>query len=500
MRNILLQISNITKSFSGVSVLHGVNFDLRKGEVLGLVGENGAGKSTLMNIIGGVFPMDSGTMELAGETYLPKNPLVATGRGIAFIHQDLNLFSNLTVTENLFIGKFPHTALGGIDRKKMRLAALEYIKRFSLPVEPETVLGSLPAGIQQMVEISKSLMQKARILIFDEPTTSLSRKEKEDLFATIAELKEKGISIIYISHILEDIFRLCDRITILRDGRIIETRETSDFTEAALIQGMVGREMTGVFPSIEKEVLKSVLLEAKHIKWKDKVKDVSFAIRAGEIVGMYGLMGAGRTELARVLFGVEPIDEGEVVMNSRSYSRLNPGLCIGEGAAFITEDRHREGLLMTKSVDENLGLVKMSRLLNWAGVVDRKAVDTFNQFVIRNLRIKVADSRHQTVNALSGGNQQKVVFGKWTVNDPKILILDEPTKGVDVGAKLEIYSVIFNLAKGGSAVLFISSEIEELMGTCDRILVMKDGRISGEVAKPEFDQKRLLELALKNDN
>lgn len=496
MSDAILEIRNVRKSFTGVQVLHGLNFDLRKGEILGLVGENGAGKTTLMNIIGGVLPMDSGSMELEGEPYSPRSPLSATQKGIAFIHQELNLFTNLTVAENLFIDGFPKNRFGAIDRKKIRRITQECIDRFSLPVKPGSKVEDLSAGIRQMVEISKGLMKKARIMIFDEPTTSLSKREKEVLFKTIEELKSRGISVIYISHILEDVRRLCDRITVIRDGRIIETKDASGFTENELIKSMVGREMTQVFPSIEKDIQDSVLLKVKNIKWADKVRGVSLELKAGEIVGLYGLMGAGRTDLAKVLFGVEQMDEGEVMFHSREPSSLNPESCIQQDVAFITEDRRHEGLLMTKSVDENLSLVKVSRLVNRFGVVDLKEKEKHNLKAIEDLKIIASDYEHQLANTLSGGNQQKVVFGKWVMNDPKIFLLDEPTRGVDVGAKFEIYSIIVDLAKSGSAVLFISSEIEELIGTCDRILVMKDGCITGNITKPDYDQEKILELAL----
>ena len=496
MSKVILKIENVRKSFTGVQVLHGLNFDLRKGEVLGLVGENGAGKTTLMNIIGGVLPMDSGSMELAGESYSPRSPSSATAKGIAFIHQELNLFTNLTVAENLFIDGFPKNRFGAIDRKKIRRITQQCIDRFSLPVNPGSKVEDLSAGIRQMVEIAKGLMKNARIMIFDEPTTSLSKREKEDLFKTIDELKARGISIIYISHILEDVRRLCDRITVLRDGRIIETKDASGFSENELIKCMVGREMTQVFPSIRKNIEDAVLLEVKNLKWADKVKGVSLQLRAGEIVGMYGLMGAGRTDLAKLIFGVEQMDEGVVSIHSREHSPLNPQACILQNVAFITEDRRHEGLLMTKPVDENLSLVKMPSLLNRFGVVDPKEMEKHNLKAIKDLQIIVSDYKRQLANTLSGGNQQKVVFGKWVMNDPKIFILDEPTRGVDVGAKFEIYSIIVDLAKRGSAVLFISSEIEELIGTCDRILVMKDGCITGNIAKPDYDQEKILQLAL----
>lgn len=499
MSDTLLRISQVRKSFTGVQVLHGLSFDLRKGEVLGLVGENGAGKSTLMNIVGGVLSMDSGNMELAGEPYAPRSPLDATAEGIAFVHQELNLFTNLSVAENLFIDGFPKNRFGAINRKEISRMTRECIDRFSLPVDPDTRIETLPAGIRQMVEISKGILKNARIMIFDEPTTSLSSREKENLFNTIVELREKGVSIIYISHILEDVFRLCDRITVLRDGRIIETKATSEFSPKELIKCMVGREMTQVFPSIEKEVGETALLDAKNVSSGSKVKGVSLKLMAGEIVGMYGLMGAGRTDLAQVLFGMEPMEEGEIVIHSRKHERLNPQVCIEEGMAFITEDRRHEGLLMTKSVGENLGLVKMSRLLNRLGVVKSEELDRENRKAIEDLRIKVSDYQHQMANNLSGGNQQKVVFGKWVMNRPKIFILDEPTRGIDVGAKFEIYSIIADLAKQGSAVLLISSEIEELIGTCDRILVMRNGSIVGETLEAEFNQEKILELALQGE-
>ena len=497
MTNVILRTRDVTKSFTGVQVLHGLNIDLRRGEVLGLVGENGAGKSTLMNIVGGILPMDSGSMELAGEPYSPRSPLSAAEKGIAFVHQELNLFANLSVGENLFIDGFPKTRFGAIDRGKLRRLTRECIDRFALPVTPDTNVGSLSAGLRQMVEISKGLMKHARIMIFDEPTTSLSKREKDDLFKTILGLRKEGISLIYISHILEDVFMICDRITVLRDGRIVDSRNAADFTRNELIRSMVGREMTQVFPSVERSVSDTVLLEAKDIRWAGKLDGVSLSLRAGEVVGMYGLMGAGRTELAKVLFGVEQRDAGEITMGATPLPRIGPDVCIAAKAAFVTEDRHQEGLLMTKSVDDNLSLVKMPDLLNRLGMVNAREQERYNRRAMRDLQIKVADPRNQLANSLSGGNQQKVVFGKWVVNDPKIFILDEPTRGVDVGAKFEIYFIILNLAKTGSAVLFISSEIEELIGTCDRILVMSSGRITGDIPKAEFDQERILELALQ---
>ena len=496
MSDSALKLIDVRKAFNGVPVLHGLDLELKKGEVRGLMGENGAGKSTMMNIVGGILRMDSGRMELFDEPYAPAGPADATGNGIAFIHQELNLFTNLTIAENMFIDGFPTNFFGAIDRGKTTRITQEAIDRFALPVTPDTKVETLSAGVRQMVEISKALMKNARIMIFDEPTTSLSTREKKALFKTIGELKERGISIIYISHILEDIFLLCDRITVLRDGRITGTSPASEITENELIKQMVGRELTQIFPTVEKTTSDTVLLEASNIHWQQRVRDVSLKLHGGEIVGLYGLMGAGRTELAKVLFGVEPRDSGELLLNGRVVLDPSPGACIGEHAAFITEDRRSEGLLMTKPVDDNLILVKMPDLTNRLGVVSVEETARRNREAIRDLKIKVADPVSQLVGSLSGGNQQKVIFGKWVMKDPKIFILDEPTRGVDVGARFEIYSITMNLAKRGSAVLFISSELPELMGVCDRILVMSEGRLTGEVAKADFNQEKLLEMAL----
>ncbi len=497
MKATALQLTGVQKSFSGVNVLHEIDLELREGQILGLVGENGAGKSTLMNIIGGILPMDSGTMTLRGEPYEPHNPLTATEKGIAFIHQELNLFTNLTVAENMFIDAFPKKYFGAIDKKEMRQKTQGCIEKFSLPVSPDTKIESLSAGIRQMVEISTGLMKNAQIMIFDEPTTSLSKREKEDLFNTIHDLKNKGISIIYISHILDDVFFLCDRITILRDGHVIAAKDVSEISEGEAIKHMVGREMKQIFPTIDKEIQEKVILDARNIRWNSKVRGVSLSLKEGEIVGLYGLMGSGRTEFVKLLFGVEKMDEGEVFLHSKKLDMLSPENCIKNNMAYITEDRHHEGLLMTKSVDKNLILVKMIDLLNKLGVVNTKDSDTYTRKAIQDLKIKVADPDKQLITSLSGGNQQKVVFGKWVMKNPKIFILDEPTRGVDVGAKFEIYSIIVALAKQGSAVLFISSEMEELIGTCDRILVMKDGVFSGEIMRSDFDQEEILKLALQ---
>lgn len=497
MKNELaLKLTGIDKSFSGVKVLHNVDIELRKGEILGLVGENGAGKSTMMNIIGGVINKDAGVMYVNGDEYKPTSPLSATEAGIAFIHQELNLFTNLTVAENMFIEMFPKKYGTAIDYKRINQMAEQCIKDYELPVKATDKIETLSAGVRQMIEISKGLMKNARIMIFDEPTTSLSHREKEKLFSTLTDLKNKGITIIYISHILEDVFSLCNRITILRDGHIIDSKETGDTNKNEIIKMMVGREINQVYPEIEKEIKDKIVFEAINIKYKNKVQGVSLKIKEGEIVGLYGLMGAGRTELVKAIFGVESLDDGEVIINDKKINKLTPEECIKNHIALVTEDRHHEGLLMSKPVKDNLILVKLTDILKRFSIVNRSMEKQHTADIIKNLKIKVANPTLQSANSLSGGNQQKVVFGKWVIKNPRLFILDEPTRGVDVGAKFEIYTIILNMAKTGSSVLFVSSEMEELMGTCDRILVMKNGAIVGELNKSEFNQEIIASMAL----
>ena len=494
--NLILKMNDIWKSFFGVRVLHGIHLELGKGEILGLVGENGAGKSTMMNILGGVLKKDKGTMELEGKPYDPVSPKSATGAGIVFIHQELNLFSNMTVAENMFIDGFPTVFGGAIDKRAVRLSCIQYIEKYELPVRPETKIETLPMGTRQMVEIAKALIKSARIIIFDEPTTSLSHREKEKLFDTILNLKANGISVIYISHILEDVFRLCDRISVLRDGRIAGTKWKADFSEKEIIKMMVGRELNQAYPTFEERSIGETMLKAVDVTRGTVVKGVSVELKSGEIVGLYGLMGAGRTEFVRAIFGVDTMDSGEVHVRGKKVEKLTPLSCIKLGMAFITEDRREEGLLMPKSVRDNLIIIKLRDILGRFTVVDRKREISLSNSAIEDLKVKVSEPGIQAVNSLSGGNQQKVVFGKWVLKEPQIFIMDEPTRGVDVGAKFEIYTIITGMAKKGSAILMVSSEMEELMGVCDRILVMKNGKISGEVPRPDFHQETIVNHAL----
>ncbi len=492
----ILVLEGIEKSFFGAKVLHDINLTVRKGEVLGLVGENGAGKSTLMNILGGVLPKDAGTMTLNGHAYEPVTPKDAQKACIAFIHQELSLFSNLSVAENMFIDELPTGALWSVKYGLMQSKAQEYIEKFALPVTPKTKISTLPMGVRQTVEITKALIKNVEIIIFDEPTTSLSQKEKENLFNLIQQLHQSGVTIIYISHILEDVFQLCDRIAVLRDGHVIGVEEKNGLSKAQVIKMMVGRDLNQVYPTIEKTVGEQVY-SAQHISQGSAVKDVSFDLCKGEVVGLFGLMGAGRTELMRCLFGVDKMDHGEICFKGQTFRKLNPQVCIEQGMAFVTEDRRQEGLIMTKPVHDNLVLVKLDQMLEKLGMVSRKKEDAESDQIIKELGIKVYDKDKQPVSNLSGGNQQKVVLGKWILRAPEMLIMDEPTRGVDVGAKYEIYVTINEMAKNGACILVVSSEMEELMGICDRMLVMHRGRIVAEFKKGAYHPEEIIRYALE---
>jgi len=492
----LLTIKDVEKSFSGVTVLRNININLAEGEILGIVGENGAGKSTLMNVLGGVYIKNKGSMTLDGEDYNPLTPKEAKDNGIAFIHQELSLFSNLSIAENMFIEDFPKKKIGGINFKSIVRSSDEYLRNYGLDIDPKEKVENLPMGTRQVVEIIKSLMMNAKIIIFDEPTTSLSKPEKEKLFETIRGLKRKGVSVLFISHIIEDVLTLCNRIAVLRDGGLVGTLNTEDANQNEIVRMMVGRELSKVYPEIEKEIHEDPVLEVTGFNQGQTLKDVSLSIRKGEIIGLYGIIGAGRTELAKAIFGVDHIDSGTVRVNGHLIDSLSPQTCIEKGMAFVTEDRRIEGLLMSKPVRNNITLIKINDILNRLGVINRHVEKEFSDKMVDSLKIKVSDADIQPMLNLSGGNQQKVVFGKWVINQPDIFILDEPTRGVDVGAKFEIYSIIGQMAKDGSGILFISSEMEELIGVCDRILVMKKGRISGEVVRKDFEQETIGNLAL----
>jgi len=502
-----LEFIGIEKAFFGVKVLKGVSFTVPTGGMVGLVGENGAGKSTLMNILGGDLQPDAGTISLEDSGYAPLNPQDATRRGIAFIHQELNLFPNLSIAENIFLTRFPRA--GGtpfIQRGEMNRRAEGLLREVGLEIPPDRLVETLSAGERQLVEIAKALSIDARLILFDEPTTSLSERETERLFELIGRLRALGITMIYISHTLADVFRLCDDIVVLRDGEVVGSGATRTFTTEKLVSLMVGRTVSQLFPERrsparlgeEGGAEDSVpIFEARDVSRAGVLNHVSFALRRGEVLGLAGLMGAGRSELARILFGLDPLEGGEVRLEGELLHRLSPRELIERGVAFLTENRRSEGLCLDASVADNFTLVTLPQhvrtLLRWLVSASLKAAVERIRAVVK---LDVKTSAAQPVRTLSGGNQQKVVLGKWLLRQPRVLMLDEPTRGIDVGARFEIYQLVHDLADQGAGVLVISSDMEELMGLCDRILVMCRGTLVDDLPRAQFDRERILRAAL----
>ncbi|MEI2724632.1 MAG: sugar ABC transporter ATP-binding protein [Verrucomicrobiota bacterium] len=495
----MIEFINIEKSFFGVRVLKRVSFAVKPGQTIGLVGENGAGKSTLMNILGGNLRPDAGELRMNGQPYAPQSPRDAERARVAFIHQELNLFANLTIAENIFIGGFPRRVrwLPFIDRRKMYERTRELLREMNLSYAPDTPLERLSAGERQLVEIAKALAFEARLIIFDEPTTSLTVRETERLFAIMGQLRERGISMVYISHSLGHVLKLCDEVVVLRDGAVVGNEPASQFTLERMVSLMVGRAITQIFPKRDTQPASEVALDVRGLAQPGVARAITFQLHCGEILGVSGLMGSGRSELARILFGLDPCAAGDVRLNGELLNGLPPRDRIARGLAFLTEDRRAEGLCMEAAIADNVALVALPRFVRtWARFVStadsRAAVATIRQAV----KLTPSARDEQAVKTLSGGNQQKVVLAKWLLNEPKVFILDEPTRGIDVGAKHEIYRLINELAACGAAVLMISSEVEELIGMCDRILVMGSGEIRDTVEPHQFDRERILRAAI----
>ncbi|WP_261305426.1 sugar ABC transporter ATP-binding protein [Paenibacillus andongensis] len=498
MTSKLLEMKGISKSFPGVKVLEQVDFTLHRGEVHALMGENGAGKSTLMKILGGIHTKDSGSITVNGNVYDIASPSMAQDLGIVIIHQELNMVPHLTVMENIFLGReFTYGKSKLINWRRMRQESHRYLSQLGLNIDPGTLVNELSVGQQQMVEIAKALSMKAEILVLDEPTAALTDREIEALFLVIASLKEKGVGMIYISHRMEEIFRICDQVTVMRDGHYIGTEYIANTTMDHLVKMMVGREIKDRFPKV-KVTLGEEKLTVSGLTQKGKLHDISLSVRAGEIVGIAGLMGAGRTELAKALFGVTPIDRGTISINGKPVSIHKPIDAIHAGIGLITEDRKDEGLLLPLSVNDNLALPNL-KLLSSFGFMNRSKERELSDSMIKKLLIKTPNSE-QKVGSLSGGNQQKVVIGKWLATSPQVLILDEPTRGVDIGAKKEIYDLMNELVSQGVAILMISSELPEVLGMSDRILVMHEGKISGEFTQEEASQEKIMLSATGGGN
>ena len=492
----ILRLDGLTKEWFGVPAVSDLTLSVREGTCLGLIGQNGAGKSTLMNMIGGIVPPTRGQMRWRGQPYRPAGAADAAAAGIAFIHQELNLFTNLSVAENLYIDGFPRR-WGLIDWRSVEARTREILGRLSLSVDPRTEVGTLSPGERQLVEIAKALHNEAQLMIFDEPTTSLTARETERLFGTIAALRAEGRTIVYISHILADVRRLSDDIAVLRDGRLVDEGPAGDFPVARMIRSMIGRDLGGLFPPRSAAPRDRAVLEVEGVSQPGVVEDISFTIREGEVLGLFGLMGSGRSELARILFGLDPVESGRMALDGRPLL-AGPLGRIAAGMAFVTENRREEGLMLDAPIADNLAMVSLRDFgRRPVGLVDMEALRDRTEAARDELAVKAGDIHSQPVKALSGGNQQKVVIGKWQMGRPRLFILDEPTRGVDVGARYEIYTLVDRLAAGGGAVLMISSELEELMGVADRILVMSRGEIVGTVDRPDFSEERILSLAFR---
>lgn len=503
MNAAMLELRHISKAFFGIHALRDVTLNAGKGRVLGLIGQNGAGKSTLMNIIGGVVQPDSGTMLLNGQPYAPHNPADASRARIVFIHQELNLFTNLSIAENIFIEDFPQRRFwrfATIDRSTMRQRTRELLRQVDVSPGPDTLVEQLSPGERQLVEIARALHVDADVLIFDEPTTSLTARETAKLFELVNRLREAGKTIIYISHILADVMALADDIAVLRDGEMAGAGPKSDFDIPRMIALMVGRSLEQLYPPRTSSPSAQPVLETKDLTETGIIKNISLTLHEGEVLGLFGLMGSGRTELARILFGLDPFASGEIIIRGKRVRATSPRDSIRHRVAFVTENRREEGLLMSLPVSENIALTALPALAATPlQVIDEPHLLAATGQMASLLQVRAGAIDRQTVSSLSGGNQQKVVIARWLMSKPSIFMMDEPTRGIDVAAKYEIYSIINSTVAQGGAVLFISSELEELMNMCDRILVMSQGEIVGEFARGA-DKEQILRSAFREES
>ncbi|MGR9050634.1 sugar ABC transporter ATP-binding protein [Halobacillus faecis] len=487
-----IRMNEIHKAFGKNKVLEGVDIHIKDGEVHALMGENGAGKSTLMNILTGLHKKDEGTIEIDGKEKTFANPKEAEEFGIAFIHQELNVWPDMTVLENLFINKEPVTHFGLIQTNKMKAIANEQFEKLSISIPLHKEAGQCSVGEQQMIEIAKALMTDAKVIIMDEPTAALTDREIEKLFEVIRSLKESGVSIVYISHRMEEIFTICDTITVMRDGQTVDTTPIPETNFDDVVRKMVGRELTDRFPAREAKPGEAVL-EVKNLTRKGLFENVSFRAHSGEIVGVAGLMGAGRTEIMRTIFGLDGKYQGDIFINGEKVTVKSPSQAVKLGLGFITEDRKEEGLVLDFPIQDNIALPSLYSFTD-KGLIGEKREREFVDMLIKRLTIKTESAKTEAKN-LSGGNQQKVVIAKWIGIGPKVLILDEPTRGVDVGAKREIYQLMNELTDRGVAIIMVSSELPEVLGMSDRVLVVHEGTIAGELSKDEADQEKIMTLA-----
>ena len=497
MQETVVKLSHICKSFPGVKALDDVSFELRSGEVMALLGENGAGKSTLMKILSGVYLKDSGEINIFGQDVSDMSPQKAQALGVAIIHQELNMCQHLSIAENMFLGREQSNGFM-LNEHKMNKEAAEMLSRLNLDIDPTTIVGDLTVGKQQMIEIAKALSTNAKVLIMDEPTSALTSAEIDELFKVVRKLKEEGHGIVYISHRLEELKHIVDRVTIMRDGRYICTMDFDDNRMDEIISNMVGREIKEKFPRVSCEKGKKIF-EVKNLNAGRMVRNVNLELYEGEIVGIAGLMGAGRTETTRAIFGVDPKESGEFWLDGKEVKINNAEDAIKAGIVLAPEDRKKDGLCTKLSVSDNIALPNLDLLCSRLGVVSRRKEEEMTEKAVKSLNIKLPNT-DVDAGSLSGGNQQKVVVGKWLARNSRVVIFDEPTRGIDVAAKVEIYNLMNELKKSGVGVMFVSSEMPEVMGISDRIVVMCDGRVTGEVMTSEATQDKILKYATQFEN
>ncbi|MFO7570408.1 MAG: sugar ABC transporter ATP-binding protein [Smithellaceae bacterium] len=496
MEPLLVEMQGITKAFPGVLALEQVDLTVRKGEILGLIGENGAGKSTLMKILTGVYQADAGAITYKGERFALKEPGDAYRNGISIIFQEFNLCPNLSAMENIFLGKeIAFKGTGFINAKKARTEAEQFFRRLKIEIDPDAEVRKLGVAQQQMIEIAKALSYDTQLLIMDEPTSSLASAEVENLFEIVRDLQTHGIAVVFISHKLDEMLAITDRIAVLRDGKNAGELPTADATKDQLITLMVGRELTHFFSQRKAAPSQEVTFEVQHLSGLPNTKDVSFQLHKGEILGLAGLVGAGRTELAKLLIGAAPKTDGVTILHNREVRIDNPEIAVDHGIAYLPEDRKNLGLILPMTTQENLSMSIHKKLRKLLHFIDHRKETAICQTYVDRLQIKVA-SLAQVVKHLSGGNQQKVVIGKWLATAPSVFILDEPTRGIDVGAKAEVHRIIAELADEGVPILLISSELHEIMGLSDRILVMHDGRITANLSRADADQETIMKAAV----
>ncbi len=496
MENIVA-MKHIYKDFPGVRALDDVSFELRSGEVMALLGENGAGKSTLVKILSGVYGRDGGEIEIFGNPLGNLNPRIAEEHGVAIIHQELNMCPHLSVAENIFLMKEHTGPMGILKNQSMKQAAQKILGELQIDIDPDIPVGDLPLSKQQMIEIAKALSSNAKILIMDEPTSALSSKEIDNLFVMIRNLKRQGCGIVYISHRLQELHHIVDRVTIMRDGKFIVRDDFKKLTMDQIINHMVGRNITEQFPRTPSNPGKTIF-EVRAFNAGKMVKDISFSVREGEILGIAGLMGAGRTETTRAIFGIDPKESGEFYLDGKQISITSPAEAIQQGIVLAPEDRKKDGLCVKLSVRENIALPNLDKLCNPFGVVNLRKEAEMVASTQKNFSVKMANAE-APVASLSGGNRQKIVVGKWLARQSRIVMFDEPTRGIDVAAKVEIYNLMNDLKDRGIGVVFVSSELPEIMGIADRILVMCDGRITGECMSEDSTQEGIMELATQFD-